>query len=306
MAIQSLAVYTTLYPGVEPYLNDWRRSLSEQTDTGFDLWLGVDQLSPVDLERVAQLPPAIWIRSEPRDTPAQIRQRAFEKIVERYDALVLLDADDILAPDRIESARRMLENTDVCACALRLIDSGGADLGCTFGPRADVDPAQLLPRYNVFGLSNSAYRCAVLKNCLPVPRKCVLIDWLLATRAWSLSTRLRFEPEPHMYYRQHESNIARVTGPFSATHVREATARALDHYDTMLTSSWPMSFRAAKLLEAANKRAQRFAKAILSESVLDTYVTKLNELPREYVWWWSVAHPEQEYLRNTGRLPGAR
>jgi len=297
--IQSLAVYTTLYPGVEPYLNDWRRSLADQTDTGFDLWFGVDRLSPTELERVAQLPPAIWIRSEPWDTPAQIRQRALERIVERYDALVLVDADDILAPDRIESARRMLENTDVGACALRLIDRGGADLGYTFGPREDVDPALLLPRYNVFGLSNSAYRCTVLKNCLPMPRSCVLIDWLLATRAWSLSARLRFEPEPHMYYRQYESNIARVIGPFSATEVREATARALNHYDIMLTSNWPMAVRAAKLLHAANKRAQRFARAILSDSVLDTYVTKLNELPREYVWWWSVAHPELEDIWNT-------
>jgi hypothetical protein len=297
--LRSMAVYSTLYPGVEPFLNDWCHSLCAQTDRDFDLWLGVDRLSPADLERVTSLPPAIWMRSEPRDTPAQIRQRALERIVERYEAVVLVDADDVLAPDRIESARKLLADADVGACALRLIDGGGADLGCTFGPRREIDLAQLLPRYNVFGLSNSAYRCGVLKSCLPLPRRCVLIDWLLATRAWSLSARLRFEPEPHMYYRQYGSNIARVAGPFTPDQVREATARVLDHYDTMLTSIWPMAVRAAKLLYAANKRAQRFAKAINSETCLNDYVAQLNELPREYVWWWSVANPELEHIWNT-------
>ena len=33
-----------------------------------------------------------------------------------------------------------------------------------------------------------------------------------------------------------------------------------------------------------------------SEVALERYVTQLNALPRRYLWWWSVAHPELEHL----------
>ena len=40
----TLAVYTTIYPGVEAYLADWYRSLRRQTDQDFELWIGLDML----------------------------------------------------------------------------------------------------------------------------------------------------------------------------------------------------------------------------------------------------------------------
>ena len=39
-----IGVYTTVYPGVEPYLLDWYRSLRQQTDQEFQLWIGLDMI----------------------------------------------------------------------------------------------------------------------------------------------------------------------------------------------------------------------------------------------------------------------
>ncbi len=43
-ARMKLAVYTTIYPGVEPYLPDWCRSLLGQTDQSSDLWIRAGHL----------------------------------------------------------------------------------------------------------------------------------------------------------------------------------------------------------------------------------------------------------------------
>ena len=47
MSAERLALYTTIYPGVEPYLADWIHSVDAQTDRAFDLWVGLDE--PCDL-----------------------------------------------------------------------------------------------------------------------------------------------------------------------------------------------------------------------------------------------------------------
>ena len=47
----TLAVYTTIYPGVEPYLGDWYRSLCQQTDQEFQLWIGLDHLESESVRR---------------------------------------------------------------------------------------------------------------------------------------------------------------------------------------------------------------------------------------------------------------
>ncbi len=48
----TLAVYTTIYPGVEGYLADWYRSLRQQTDQDFQLWIGLDMLGSESVQNM--------------------------------------------------------------------------------------------------------------------------------------------------------------------------------------------------------------------------------------------------------------
>jgi hypothetical protein len=48
---QQLAVYTTVYPAVEKFLAHGD-SITRQSDSNFDLWIGIDSLS-IDKVRVA-------------------------------------------------------------------------------------------------------------------------------------------------------------------------------------------------------------------------------------------------------------
>ncbi len=51
MVLEKIAVYTTIYPGVEPFLSEWYTTVQEQIDNHFDLWIGVDGL---ELSKIKQ------------------------------------------------------------------------------------------------------------------------------------------------------------------------------------------------------------------------------------------------------------
>jgi tRNA nucleotidyltransferase/poly(A) polymerase len=301
MSTERLALYTSVYPGVEPYLAEWGRSVGAQTDQDFDLWFGVDQLSQAAVEQaLAETLPVdcrlCWSIAEPGATSSQVRQQAITQIVAAYPAVVFVDSDDILYTERIAAARSQLAQYDAVACALCIIDEQSNDLDLTFAPDPQDDIVAVLPRYNSFGLSNSAYRCDLLRQCLPLTPTNPLVDWVFATRAWALGARLAFDQEPRMAYRQYARNIAHVLGPFSARQVVYATERVRLHYASELAGwSYPLHQRAALL--AAQAEVEQFYRFITAaDANLEQYITALNQLQPKYVWWWAIAHPDLEEL----------
>jgi hypothetical protein len=290
-----LAVYTTIYPGAERFLPRWWSSLRAQTDKDFELWIGLDVLTPDDVaRRLGESPSARWIPAVVGETPAVLRARAIAAIVEQSDAVVFVDCDDELFPDRIAQARAALTRSDVSACALRIIDEEGHDLGCVFKTRADEDWEEFLPRYNVFGLSNSAYRSEVLRRLPPAEPNGAAIDWSLATRAFAAGASLAFDPRPGMAYRQYADNIAKVLPPFRAADIPRATEVVRAHYRSLLGAAGSVRPAFRSRLERARDKVEAFARGVARPEALENYVRALNRLPPRFVWWWSVAHPELE------------
>ena len=52
-----LALYTTIYPGVEKFLFDWYQSVLHQTDQDFQLWIGLDNLDVDSVKRAIGVDP---------------------------------------------------------------------------------------------------------------------------------------------------------------------------------------------------------------------------------------------------------
>ena len=299
MSADRLALYTTVYPGVEPYLADWFRSVDGQSDREFDLWVGLDTLSPDDVAAACgRRWAAEWVETTGA-TPAEVRSCALAQLVDHYPAVVLVDSDDLLHPSRVSAARQMLRDADVGACAVEFVDVGGQALGVVLAPPSGTDAAELLPRWNVFGFSNSAYRCSTLRECLPFPADCVLVDWLLATRAWAAGATLAFDAVPRMGYRQHPAGMAPVLPPFDEAQVLTATARVLGHYACLLDEDWPLPATHRQALELERARVAAFDAGIrLRPGTLRDYVDALNRLRPVRAWWWLVAHPKLEAVWN--------
>jgi hypothetical protein len=297
MGRNKLAVYTTVYPGVEQFLEHWYRTLCQQSDRRFDLWVGVDGLLLDDVEcLIGQDFRVNWVLADSGSTPAQVRQQVINQIVCDYEAVIFVDSDDLLLPTRVAAARCALEHYDVNGCALELIDVDGNDLNIVFGPSDMYMAVSNLPRTNVFGLSNTAYCMEVLKSCLPIPVECVLVDWFLATVAWGMGATFNFDFVPHMRYRQHGKNIAGFLPPFSSQRILKATEMVLIHYDCVLSRSADLLVDRYNEIKEAGERARCFFEAVQNHLVLTQYINALNELEHEAVWWAFVAHPELEWI----------
>jgi hypothetical protein len=292
-----LAVYTTTYPAALRFLRGWYASLQEQTDSDFELWIGLDGITPAEVEFfVGEKLPAHWISAAPGDSPSALRARAIETMAGGCDAVLFVDSDDEMFPARVALARSALARYDVAACGLRIVDEGGADTGLVFGPSGAVDWENFLPRYNVFGLSNTAYRTETLRRLPSAPVDGPAIDWSLATRAWCAGASLHFDPEPQMAYRQYAANVAKVVPPFAAADVARATDVVRAHYRAMVDGGVPLPPRFRGRLEGARERVEHFRVRVVERpEQLDRYVATLNAIEPQYVWWWCVAHPELEW-----------
>lgn len=290
----TLALYTTVYPGVEPYLPAWYRSVREQTDHDFELWMGLDSITAEAVRSALGADPkAVCVVARAGDSPAQVRQRALEQIVDAYDGVVLVDSDDILYPSRVTSARAALEASDIAACAIRIVDQQAADLGVTFALPSPGGPDAVLPRNNIFGLSNSSFRTGVLRRCLPIPANVVLVDWYLATLAWLLGARFHVDPEIGMAYRQYRANTARVLPPFDRGQVAQDTDRVRQHFSQVQSTSLPPTSagRMGEVRAAATDVDAFYRQVVLRPTAFDRYLRVLNTLEPAPHWWSCVAHP---------------
>lgn len=292
--MSALAVYTAVYPGVARYLGAWYASVQAQTDRDFDLWISLDGLTEAALEsQLGTRPAATFVVAETGSTPAQVRQQALAQIAERYDAVVLVDSDDLLHGDRVAAARASLGGADVAACGLRLVDEDGQPLGVSLATPGEGGADCGLPRTNAFGLSNTAYRSDVLRACLPIPAAAALVDWYLITMAWLQGAQLAFDPTPRMDYRQHGANMARIQPPFTRERVREDTALVREHYRLVLESLPPRALpdRLGQVREVAADVAAFDQLVVRDAAALARYVGELNAAPPPLLWWASVAYP---------------
>lgn len=295
----TLAVYTTVYPGVEPYLADWYRSLRRQTDQDFQLWMGFDSLSIDQVDDILGCEPqANWVKAPAGATVSQVRQQALSRIVELCSAVVLVDSDDVLHPSRVAAARARLSDSELAGCALRLVDQQGNDLSVNFGVVEDVDPETVFPRSNVFGFSNSAFRSDLLSRCLPIPAEAVLVDWFLSTRAWLMGATMSFDHVPRMDYRQYPGNTARVGYPFSKDRVASDTTLVLQHLRLLLACPATNDITARTLaLEKVLAEVEEFQEQIVLEPLqLERYVRAFNALHPPTLWWSCVAHPALSHM----------
>jgi hypothetical protein len=209
------------------------------------------------------------------------------------DGVVLVDSDDVLHASRVASARKALLSSDLAGCALRLVDHQGRDLGLTFGLPPQARPEDVLPRNNVFGLSNSAFRSDLLRRCLPIPASVALVDWFMATRAWLYGARLTFDAVVRMDYRQHGANMARTIPPFTLGQVIRDTERVRQHFQILRTVAMGdcLPDRLAALERVAADVEAFYRYVVLQPAHLDPYVQALEALEMPPLWWSCVAHP---------------
>ena len=292
------ALYTVVHPGITPYLRPWHESLRAQRDQNFDLWLSLDGVSREQVCATLETEvDATWCVARPGATHAALRADALGSVTRDYDAVILVDGDDVLEPSRVGAAKEALEAHDVYGCAMTLMDETGGALPGVFAPPPGADSSKLLPRLNLFGFSNTAYRSRVLADALTALPDTTLVDWWVVTRAWLQGATLTFDRRPRMAYRQYANNTARVLPPFTPAYLLTATAHVLNHYRLLEDVPENAPPESLSHLKMRHLEVQRFAAAITDRDVLARYLEALHARSQTlYLWWEMVAHPDLETL----------
>ncbi len=295
--MSSTALYTTIYPGEEPYIKPWFDSVESQVDKNFDIIIGLDSFTPEQVFKSAgKVFDAKFITADAGATPALVRAKAYKLIVAKYKQVIFTDSDDILLPQRVKESKKLLKECDLCACALNIVDTDGSDLNRIFPVSENEDLTSLLPRANLFGLSNTAYRCELLEKLMPFPSECVMLDWFMVTKAWLLGAKIKTTSKPLMQYRQHPENTARVLPPFTKEQVLKAANLLKLHYSLLQTHVLRSFSEKAELFKTASDNLNIFVDSMSSPDNLDNYVRNLNKLSEKHIWWSWIAHPELEEI----------
>jgi hypothetical protein len=195
-----LALYTTIYPGVERFLSTWYASVFAQTDHDFDLHIGTDRIEPREVfSAVGNEFEAVWVAAPTCSTPAFVRQAGIDCILasgNRYHGVVFVDCDDVLHATRVESARMQLQHCEIAGCAMEIVKDD-QPTGLLFGQAASVAIPESLATVNVFGMSNTAYRTDALGDFTVAAT--LSSDGLVHGHCW-------LDPRCSLQLRQHSSN----------------------------------------------------------------------------------------------------
>jgi hypothetical protein len=293
-----VAVFTTVYPEGLKFLFHFFNSISEQIDRNFDLWIGLDRINEEDLiayelDRFR----VIFVKRAENESNISLRRRTIELMIENYYGIIFVDSDDILAPARVSISRSFLKTYDLYGCAMKIINEDGTDMNNTLRMPPGTDLSSLIPRFNIFGLSNTSYSTSMLHKCLPFPDDCLLLDWFLSTRAWFHGAKIYFDPMELMSYRQWSLNTARVVPPFTPEQILISTELVLQHYHFVLTSIPEISDSNRNNYEKIQSNIKLFYDSINQYPIVfQEYIQQLNQLRSYHIWWTCVAHPELESI----------
>lgn len=297
MITHSTAIYTTIYPNVEPFLQDWIKSIQWQLDTSFTVWIGVDNYKAKCSEISTALNCKVrWVHAQPGENPVDLRCRALLNLADEHDYVVLLDCDDMIEPDRVGAAKEQLCDTDLLACSMRIVDRGGLDTGYTYKVEKDAGKQFPLLTHH-FGCSNSAWRTAVLKECLEGGVNGPALDWMLVCRAWLQGARILGDPVVRHSYRQYGENSARVLPPFDISCMRKAARVVHLHLEDLFSMYDSLPHEVQSGLKARLQQVVDFESALIGTAPwFEDYQNALGHFEYPLSWWLFVAHPELEKI----------
>lgn len=166
----NLAVWANTWDDM-PFYDDWWKGINNQHDNDFHIYFST-------LEGAND---------------------CLSGLVQRYDAILCLDVDDIPEPALINVAKTRAKRYDITGFGMKLVNENNEAYG-RFGKMVDIKD------YNVWGFGNTVWKSDVMADILPVDFGCATPDWEAVTRAWNNGAYLHFERLPLIRYRQYGQN----------------------------------------------------------------------------------------------------
>ena len=288
----STAFFTTIYPGVEPFLGEFVDSLNRQTDGDFTLVVISDE-SPEGrklIESSCERPLKVLATSGM--SPAGNRRRGIEFCRQHFDKIIFGDCDDYFAPNRVKVAIDLLGDFDLVVNDIDLVDEDSTIIEPAYwtqrlASETEFDDRFLIDR-NLAGFTNTALRASALPKDLKVPDSTVAVDWYYFYRSLQGGNRGVFTRKTSTSYRQHGANTIGL-GDLNKERIERSLEVKLAHYESLIEQD--------KTLELIVGSRINFLKNLRDNSVaLRQYIEAMCRSTITHCMWWEEIQIPQDQL----------
>ncbi len=285
----SLAILTAVYPKAEPYIADMVKSLAEQTDQDYVLYVLNDGVPEVEkyfstlINKTKILPVS--------GTASYIRKHGLRQVIsDGVDLVVFADSDDFFCPNRIAISRQFLMKFDVVVNELITFGENCRRPAPLLGPHVKNGERLTLSDvldHNMLGLSNTAAHVACISKYFDhVGDDLIAFDWALYVRALFDGASCVFTSQAITHYRQHHDNIATIDQLDDKKLLQAVRVKAA-HFAALADIGKPFRDRSCDygaLLDHFEKKPEnvRLYSAFLK-----------NHKPPCGLWWSSAQYPKE-------------
>lgn len=295
MKLKRTLLMVAVYPGVEPFLNDYFSSVNKQTYKGFDILILNDNLNDSYLN---------WAPSDSivLDIPdglniAQIREYGIKYAVENnYRNLIFSDADDYFSNNRVELSVKELKDYNFVFNNIEPVDVHRKMLSTDFSlydtKVGEQYSYKKLLDYNIFGMSNTGLQVRFLDNYF-IPEDAYAIDWWIFTILILNGAKGKFIDSATTFYRQTDDNLVGMKKPLNQDRLSFGINVKQAHYNNVLEYCKKRKLESA-IADYSLKKQEMFElkSAVEDQEFRERYIETVNtNLDRIYKGWWSEVLP---------------
>ena len=283
------AVFSVVYPGVEPYFSEFLSTLSKQTDRNFTLFLINDGLPNIEgfLKR-ADLDVKV---KDAGGSPAALRKIGIRWVQEAGAKIIIFaDSDDYFSENRVEISKDMLAEYDLVFNELVLTGKGMVDsipmLETRFSD-GEIVSYKHIGTANCMGLSNTALRVNSIPSYFDqIPENIIAFDWSFFALCLHDGAKAIFTNNTQTWYRQHGNNLASPHS-FTEEQILRGVQVKRDHYQMLFRfyeEYVPLADMFEKLLtqlQSNETLRQKYCRAVLKHA------------PAIPLWWEPIKSLEE-------------
>lgn len=281
--INRLCVFSVVHPACVSFLNDFLKSLDNQTNSNFHLFLVIDKLPLSVVQKIVQNDFHKFKVFFFEHSGGLLENRVkgllhLAKNYQDYKAIVFGDADDIFSDNFLEEIAYDINHYDIVISDLIPFVTNELEYSSKPVWRNRLQEIgtlniSFLKDKNIVGFGNTSIDFKLLKrlkNQYPEP---LAPDWFFFKQLFLPIDRIKFNDKVVVYYRQHSSNIAgfKLLTSDKLKHILRVKE---DHYKLM-------NYNDAIILEEINNGKE----LIKSKQKFNQSIENLNQNAINYFWW---------------------
>jgi len=225
-----------IHPGIVRFLDDYLKSLENQTLNCFDLVLFNDGCPRIEcyLNKYSHL--NIYIQDVENLSISKIRKLLIAAVLELgYEIIIFTDCDDMFSNQRVELSINKLQTNQIIVNDFDVVNQDGKILQKKYLSQRIEDKTIVdhgFIRYcNMMGLTNTSVKREVLLKCQPfLDVDLIAFDWFLWTIAVREVSPAIFTTDALTQYRVYDGNTAGLPQKLDQPHVIKGLAVKAKHY----------------------------------------------------------------------------